>query len=108
MTADTTEGSAPLTVQFTSTRHRPGGPRLRYAWDFDANGTWIRKQANPSHTYTEDGVYRATLQVTDQAGRYRLGLRGDHRRPAAGGRTSPSRPMRAAFQFGDTVQYTVP
>ena len=69
MAADDVEGSAPLTVQFTSTVSDPEGRRLKYAWDFDANGKVDSRDPNPSHTFTEDGVYRATLQVTDQAGR---------------------------------------
>ena len=36
--ADDVEGSAPLTVQFTSTVADPEGRRLKYAWDFDVLG----------------------------------------------------------------------
>ena len=52
-------------------------------------------------------MYRATLQVTDQGGRIVVGLRRDHRRPAAGGRRSPSPTDANGFQFGDTVHYSV-
>ena len=58
----TSRAAAPLTVQFTSTRRRPGGPQAQYAWDFDADGNVDSREPNPSFTYTEDGVYRATLR----------------------------------------------
>ena len=56
--ADVTEGSAPLTVHFTAAASDPEGTRLRYAWDFDADGKIDSRQANPAHTYTEGGLYR--------------------------------------------------
>ena len=59
--ADDVEGSAPLTVQFTSTVSDPEGRRLKYAWDFDADGDVDSRQPNPSHTFTEEGVYRALV-----------------------------------------------
>jgi PKD repeat protein len=67
--ADTTEGAAPLTVHFTAAASDPEGRRLRYAWDFDADGKIDPRQANPAHTFTQDGLYRATVTVTDQGGR---------------------------------------
>ena len=62
--------TAPLTVQFSSAGTvDANGDRLRYAWDFDSNGTVDSTQANPTYTYTAKGIYEATLKVTDQTGR---------------------------------------
>ena len=45
--ADNTEGAAPLTVNFSAVASDPEGRRLRYAWDFDADGTIDSRQATP-------------------------------------------------------------
>ncbi|MGH3356694.1 MAG: PQQ-dependent sugar dehydrogenase [Nocardioidaceae bacterium] len=69
VSAEPTSGLSPLTVAFSSEGTRDqDGDRLRYAWDFDADGTVDSRQQNPSWTYTENGVYDATLQVTDVPG----------------------------------------
>ena len=60
----------PLTVQFSSAGTRdPDGDRIAYAWDFDANGTVDSRVANPTFTYTQRGIFEATLRVTDSSGR---------------------------------------
>ena len=41
---------------------------IRYAWDFDGNGTVDSIEANPSHVYTANGTYVARLTVTDSSG----------------------------------------
>ncbi|HSE69867.1 MAG TPA: PQQ-dependent sugar dehydrogenase, partial [Nocardioidaceae bacterium] len=72
VSADPTNGTAPLTVEFSSEgTEDPDGDRLRYAWDFDADGEVDSTEQNPTFTYTENGVYRATLQVTDVGGKHR-------------------------------------
>lgn len=65
--ADPLGGPAPLEVAFSSKRSTdPEKSIVGYAWDFgdgeDSNA------ANPTHTYTENGVYTAVLTVTDSAG----------------------------------------
>ena len=83
---------------------RPGGPpgsSTRGTSTPTARST--RAQPNPTHTYTEDGVYRATLKVTDQTGRTASDYVRDHRRPAAGGRAHRHDRCERPFQFGDTV-----
>jgi cytochrome c len=106
--ADVVSGLAPLTVQFSSAGTAdPDGDALRYAWDFDADGRVDSREQNPSFTYTEDGVYEATLNVTDSTGR----------RAAASvqvvvGNTVPvvtltAEPAGGTFQFGDLVTFTV-
>ena len=106
VSASDTEGPAPLTVQFTADVSDPDGDRLRYAWDFDADGKVDSRQQNPTHTFTEDGLYRATLQVTDQRGR----SSSDYVEIIVGQRpvvrfVTPTEGQ--PFAFGDTVQYEV-
>jgi glucose/arabinose dehydrogenase len=70
VSADPTSGTAPLTVEFSSEGTTdPDGDRLRYKWDLDGDGKRDSNDPNPTFTYTEDGVYRATLNVLDEHGR---------------------------------------
>ncbi len=105
--ADVTEGAAPLTVHFFAQNATdPDGSRLRYAWDFDADGRIDSRQANPTHTFTEDGLYRATLTVTDRGGR----SSSDYVEIIVGQRPVVRfiTPQEGdPFSFGDTVQYQV-
>jgi cytochrome c len=105
--ADTTEGQKPLTVHFNALASDPEGSRLRYEWDFDANGTVDSKQANPAFTYTADGLYRATVKVTDQGGR----SSSDYVEIIVGHRPvvhlTVTDTNGAPFHFGDTVQFNV-
>ncbi|MFV2145033.1 ThuA domain-containing protein [Isoptericola sp. G70] len=66
--ADVTSGPAPLTVQFSSegTRH-PNDEPISLQWTF-GDGSDPSTEANPSHTYTEEGSYTAQLTVTDDSG----------------------------------------
>jgi parallel beta-helix repeat protein len=62
--ANPESGNAPLTVQFNSDgSYDPDGTITAYAWDFGDGGT--SSEANPSHTYSDAGTYRATLTITD-------------------------------------------
>jgi glucose/arabinose dehydrogenase len=63
-------GHAPLAVQFSSAGTADAdGDRLAYRWDFDADGVVDSRERNPRFTYTENGVFDATLRVTDATGR---------------------------------------
>jgi len=66
--ADVTSGAAPLTVQFSSegTRH-PAGDPITLQWTF-GDGSEPSTEANPVHTYTENGSYTAQLVATDEDG----------------------------------------
>ncbi|MGW4950287.1 PQQ-dependent sugar dehydrogenase [Streptomyces parvulus] len=66
--ANVTSGGAPLTVSFDSGGSAdPEGGALTHAWTFgDGTGSTA---ANPSHTYTANGQYTATLKVTDPTGK---------------------------------------
>jgi PKD repeat protein len=105
--ADTTEGAKPLTVHFNALASDPEGTRLRYEWDFDADGKVDSKQANPAFTFTADGLYRATVKVTDQGGRsasdYVEVIVG--RRPVV--HLTVTDLNGAPFHFGDTVRFDV-
>ncbi|WP_442816428.1 PQQ-dependent sugar dehydrogenase [Streptomyces sp. NBC_01304] len=66
--ADKTSGKAPLTVAFSSTGSSdPDGDPVTYAWKFGDGA--ISSAANPSHTYTTNGQYTATLTVSDNTGK---------------------------------------
>ncbi|MGD8403219.1 MAG: PKD domain-containing protein [Anaerolineales bacterium] len=60
-------GSAPLTVQFSSTdSYDPDGTLSATSWDFGDGSS--STEADPSHSYTDVGIYQATLTVTDNDG----------------------------------------
>ncbi len=66
--ANTTSGKAPLTVTFSSAGSSDAdGDALTHAWDFGDGAT--STAADPTHTYTADGQYTATLKVTDSTGK---------------------------------------
>jgi PKD repeat protein len=62
-TANTTSGTAPLTVNFTSTST---GSITSYAWTFGDNTTSTAQ--NPSKAYSNPGTYTVTLTVTGSGG----------------------------------------
>ncbi|WP_449479987.1 lectin [Streptomyces avidinii] len=66
--ADVTSGRAPLSVAFSAAGSSdPEGGALGYAWTFGDGAT--STAAGPSHTYTANGQYTATLKVTDPTGK---------------------------------------
>ncbi|HEX4817410.1 MAG TPA: PQQ-dependent sugar dehydrogenase [Nonomuraea sp.] len=106
--ASVTAGHAPLTVTFTSEGTTdPDGDRLRYQWDFNADGRVDARGPQGAYTFAENGVYHATLRVSDDGG---LSAATSVRivvgnaepvvelvRPAGG----------QAFSFGDVVEFEV-
>jgi glucose/arabinose dehydrogenase/endonuclease YncB( thermonuclease family) len=61
-------GLKPLNVQFTGSGSTdPNGDPLTFLWSF-GDGTPNSTQANPQHSYANDGVYTASLTVTDGRG----------------------------------------
>jgi PKD repeat protein len=62
-TADVTSGTAPLTVGFTD---QSIGDIISWQWDF-GDGLSSNEQ-DPSHTYTDPGIYTVSLAVTDPEG----------------------------------------
>lgn len=63
-TSDVTEGTAPLTVQFTDTSSVPNPT----AWLWDFGDTSTSTEQNPQHTYASNGAFTVRLQVTSVAG----------------------------------------
>ena len=62
-TSNVTNGSAPLTVQYTDTS---SGSPTSWNWNFgDGQSSTVE---NPTHTYSEVGNYSVTLNVTNSAG----------------------------------------
>ena len=60
--------SVPATVQFDGTQSSdPDGDPLTYSWTF-GDGSVPATGSTASHTYTSEGVFRASLTVTDAAG----------------------------------------
>jgi cytochrome c len=110
VSADKTSSPAPpLTVNFSSagTSDRDGDA-LTYAWDFDADGTVDSTNANDSFTYTERGIYDATLKVTDTSGRSAAAsvrIIVGNQAPVVNLDTEPD--PGEPFQFGQSVTYTV-
>jgi cytochrome c len=98
----------PLTVQFSSAgTEDPDGDRIAYAWDFDANGTIDSRQPNPTFTYTERGIYEATLRVSDTSGRSAsnsVRIIVGNQAPVVNLTVASTTPP---FNFGDTVNFTV-
>ena len=59
---DLTNGSVPLTVQFTDlTTNKP----ISWAWDFESDGIIDSYEQNPSWTYNAAGNYTVTLNATN-------------------------------------------
>ncbi|WTW84100.1 PQQ-dependent sugar dehydrogenase [Streptomyces canus] len=66
--ADRTSGQAPLRVRFSSEgTSDQDGDALTYSWNFGDGGT--STAANPTHKYTKNGTYTATLTAKDASGR---------------------------------------
>ncbi|MER6976625.1 PQQ-dependent sugar dehydrogenase [Streptomyces carpinensis] len=109
--ASVTNGTNPLTVQFSSTGTKDAdGDALSYAWDFNADGTVDSTEANPAHTFTGNGVFDATLKVTDSTGRSAsasVPVVVGNRAPVVSLTTDPAPHGGTAFHWGDTVTWTV-
>ncbi len=66
-TADITMGAVPLTVNFDSKESEDyDGDELQYSWEFQPNA--YSNEANPQHTFNEEGVYQVKLTLTDPQG----------------------------------------
>ena len=102
VSAAPTNGLVPLTVTFSSDGTTDyDGDRLSYAWDFDNDGKVDSRVANPTFTFRENGLFNATLKVSDPGGLVGLRVgpdRGRQRRAGggAGQCRSRARPSRSA------------
>ncbi|MFG3577644.1 PQQ-dependent sugar dehydrogenase [Micromonospora chersina] len=108
VSAAPTNGVAPLTVTFSSEGTTDyDGDRLTYAWDFDNDGKVDSRAANPTFTYRKNGLYNATLNVSDPGG-----LSASASVRIVVGNAAPVvelvKPADGQpFAFGDTVQFEV-
>ncbi|MBT2163550.1 PKD domain-containing protein, partial [Zobellia barbeyronii] len=66
LTTNLDNGTAPLTVNFTSNGSADDNGITKYAWDFK-DGSFSDK-ANSEHTFNEQGTYDVELTVEDAAG----------------------------------------
>ncbi|MFD7709396.1 PQQ-dependent sugar dehydrogenase [Streptomyces sp. NPDC059786] len=104
--ADRTSGQAPLRVHFSSAGTTDAdGDALTYSWDFGDGAT--ATAANPSHRYTKNGTYTATLTAKDPDGRT-----GSASVQVVVGNTAPTVVLQlpqdgALFSFGDAVPFQV-
>ena len=98
-------GLAPLSVQFSSAGSSdPFGLPLTYSWDFgDSSPT--STSANPSHIYTTNGTYTATLTVSNgtQTASASIQVVVGHTPPTAS-ITSPL--VNATYNAGDTISFS--
>jgi PKD repeat protein len=107
-TATPTSGLAPLSVRFTgSGSSDPDGDALSYAWDFgDGGGS---SAADPSHAYTANGVYDATLTVNDGRGAANSSATSEPVRVVVGNRppvaTIAAPAPGTRYDAGDTIVY---
>lgn len=101
LSATPPQGTAPLAVAFSSAGSSGVGT-LRYAWNFGDGAT--SAAANPGHTFTQAGVYRVALTVSDTSGETvsdSLVVRVDNTPPVATILSPPS----GLFTVGDTVVF---
>lgn len=70
-TATPQEGTAPHTVNFAAAATDDDGDAITYTWDFGVPGTDndTADGATASWTYTEGGLYTATVTATDATGK---------------------------------------
>jgi len=71
LNATPSEGKAPLTVNFDASQSSDAdGSIIAYEWDFNGDGSYEKTTVNPteSYTYTTDGVFNASVRVTDDFG----------------------------------------
>jgi glucose/arabinose dehydrogenase/regulation of enolase protein 1 (concanavalin A-like superfamily) len=102
--ADPTAGLAPMTVNFSSAGSSdPDGTPLGYTWNFGDGAT--STDANPSHTYTGNGTYTATLTVSDgeKTATDVVVITVGNRPPEA---TIQAPAVDAKYNAGDTISYS--
>lgn len=104
--ADVTSGQGPLEVSFSSEGSSDAdGDELTYSWDFGDGNT--SDEANPTHTYTEDGRHAATVTAEDPSGKT-----GSASVYVTVGNTAPTVELKlptngTLFSFGDEVPFEV-
>ncbi len=97
-------GLAPATVQFSSgASSDPYGGPLTFSWNF-GDGSPVSTAANPSHTYSTNGTYAATLTVSNGAQSSNASTQVIvGRSPPSASITSPA--ANATYSGGDTISF---
>jgi glucose/arabinose dehydrogenase/PKD repeat protein len=107
--ANPTAGLPRLTVSFSSAgTSDPDGDQLSYAWYLDDNDDVDSTAPNPTFTYKKEGVYQATLKVTDEHGRSAssyVEITVGNQPPVVDLTTTPAPGQ--PFTFGQSVTYSV-
>ena len=102
-------GCRALTVSFSSAgTSDPDGDQLSYEWYLDDNDEVDSTAPNPTFTYRKDGVYQATLKVTDEHGRSAssyVRIIVGNQPPVVDLTTSPAPGQ--PFAFGQSVSFNV-
>jgi glucose/arabinose dehydrogenase/PKD repeat protein len=107
-TATPRTGDAPLTVQFdgSGSSDPDAGDTLTYAWDLDGDGQYDDStMVRPSYTYTSQGVYNASLRVTDSHGAFSLAsvqIEVGNTPPTA---TISAPPAGTTWRVGDLIEF---
>ena len=99
-TATPNAGPGPLTVKFSSAGSSDAfGKALTYTWKFGDGGT--SKLANPTHMYTANGTYTATLTVSNGT------LIGTATTTVVVGKSPPTASITApsTYNAGDTIDF---
>lgn len=109
LTATPRDGQEPLTVAFSSAGSNDADPgdSIRFAWDFDGNGTTDSIDPEPTHTYPTTGQFPAQLTVTDSSGK-----QGFATTVITVGNTAPTVTLTVplaggTFAFGDEIPFEV-
>ncbi|MFE9313095.1 ThuA domain-containing protein [Streptomyces sp. NPDC088353] len=109
LAATPTNGSAPLTVQFSSegSRDPDPGDSIRFEWDFNGDGVVDSIDPDPQYTYTTPGQYTARLTVFDSSGKS-----ASANTTITVGNTAPtvtvSTPVEGGlFSFGESIPFSV-
>jgi glucose/arabinose dehydrogenase len=110
-TANPTNGSTPLTVNFdaSSSSDSDPGDTLTYAWDLDGDGAYNDSTAvTPTYTYTTARIYQVGLRVTDSKGAsdtldQPLEISANNTPPSA---TIDSPPSTTTWKVGDVIDFS--
>ena len=109
VSANPTRGLPRLTVSFSSAGTiDPDGDQLQYEWYLDDNDDVDSTAPNPTFTYKKEGVYQATLKVTDEHGRSAssyVEITVGNQPPVVDLTTTPAPGQ--PFAFGQTVSFNV-
>jgi PKD repeat protein len=68
---NSSNGAAPLTVNFTGRGFDADGTIVKYEWDFEGDGVFdfvSTTTGNTAHTYSAAGTFNAVFRVTDNDG----------------------------------------